>query len=95
MGRIYRESHYLSCIEINDRSHVHEPSLEGYVREVSCPYMTFERWVCGHEEVWVDHLDIRGLLPPKTTSPIRFDTEDAHDSLHSFSIESQVECDTS
>jgi len=64
------------------------------VREVGDPDVVFVARIGGEEEVWVLHLDILGLFPLPPSSPVRFDAKEIHDTLHSFSVQVEVERNT-
>jgi hypothetical protein len=75
MGREYRKTHHLPCIEIKHCGDIHHFALKVKMGEVRYPDMVLVYRVCGEEEVRILYPDILGLFPFSPSSPIRFNTE--------------------
>ena len=95
MGGLYRETDDLPSIEVDDGGDIHEPSLKRDVREVGTPDVVFIHWAGSHQEVRVDHLDIRCSVPFLASPAVCFDAEDVHHSLHLLAVHYEMDSETS
>ena len=91
MGGVYRKTHNLPGIQIDDCGDIHESPLKRDIREVGTPDVVLIHGICRHQEVRVDHLDIRCFVPFPASPAIRLDAEEIHHSLHLLAIHCEVD----
>jgi len=88
---VYREADDLSGIEVDDGGDIHESPLVWDIREVCRPDVILVHWLCGHQEIWINHLDIRCSVPFLASSAVCLDAEDVHHSLHLLAVHLEMD----
>ena len=94
MGGVDRQANHLSREEVFDGSHVDDFVLERNSGEIRYPDVVFVGRIRGEQEIGVHHLDIAGLFPLPTTTPICLDAENIHHSFYLLPVHVEVESET-
>lgn len=82
---IHRETHHFPGVQINDGSDVDNFVVIINMGEVGGPDVARIVWGSAHEQVGVNYFNILGLFPLSASPTIRFNAEEIHHPLHSFS----------